>query len=368
MSLLENIANIASSAIANAQQYAHTQAAEERYMNLFQDSIDPIVLTDLNGQIVEGNHCAFAFFGYNGDAFRLKQLETLHSLPSNFPTLELIRDKVFIFTSQVNPRGLKEKLHVEVSVKRIAYGKTELLQWIYDDITKQVELEEMRQDLTAMLVHDLQSPLGNVISSLELIKSEIPENSNRAVLSMLDIATRSSNHLQTLIASLLDISRLEAGHPVTQFSSVSVSKLLEDVYDIQEPHFNKRHITYHVEMEPNLPNIHVEIGMIRRVLLNLLDNAIKYSLSGQHITVKVRLLTAENQILVSVCDEGGGIPVEYRQLVFEKFQRIQNKTNSNGLGLGLAFCRLAIEAHGGEIWVDDASEGGARFNFTVPIG
>jgi PAS domain S-box-containing protein len=369
LQLLINLANIASTAIANAQQYARTLEAEARYVSLFQDTVDPIILTDLRGEIVEANRRAIEMLGYGREELLGMKIEELHRATTTLPKAHRIRsDKVHVFTSKVIPKN-NQLIPVEVYTKRTLYGDNELLQWIHHDISKQVELEEMRQDLTAMLFHDLQSPLGNVISSLELLAYEIPSTvKNSALFSMLDIAKRSSQRLQTLIRSLLDINRLEAGHPASKRTSVDIYDLIDEVREIERPNFEQRGIEFVSKPDSDLPRVYVEEDMIRRVLINLLGNAIKYSQESQHITVEATRLPGENAVMVSVSDQGTGIPPRFRQSIFEKFERIkQTDSASKGLGLGLAFCRLAVEAHSGRIWVDDAPGGGARFNFTLPL-
>lgn len=367
LDVLVSLANIASSAIANAQQYARTQVAEERYMRLFQDSVDPIILTDSLGHIVEANQRAFEFFGYDRRELLQMDIDDLHAASEDLPqAADIQSDEVQVFTGKVLPKSGRQPMYVQVYAKRTPYGSNELLQWIHHDITKQVELEEMRQDLTAMLVHDLQSPLGNVISSLELIKHEVPADNDSPLSAMVDIAIRSSHHLQTLVNSLLDISRLEAGHPITKQTAVGVNELLDLVYEIEEPNFERREVAFVRDVPANVADVSIEESMIRRVLLNLLDNALKYSHENRQILVTARNVPGEEMVLISVADQGQGIPTAYRERIFEKFQRITTSAESKGLGLGLAFCRLAVEAHGGRIWVDDAPGGGARFNFTLP--
>lgn len=367
LDLLINLANIASTALAHAQQFALTQAAESRYTSLFQDTVNPIILTDLVGYIVEANRRAFAFFGYGRHQIIGMHIKDLHPITPELPDPQQIRaDKVFVFASEaVTSNG--DSTPVEVYAKRTPYGDNEVLQWIHHDISKQVELEKMRQDLTAMLFHDLQSPLGNVISSLELIAYDTDLDPDSMTATMLDIARRSSQRLQALIRSLLDINRLEAGQSIIEQSYVNVRELVDEVEEIERPTFTQRGIQFVNALPEGLPYIYVEEDMIRRVLINLLSNAVKYSQSDQKITVSAKVLPAEKQLMISVSDEGAGIAPKYRTLIFEKFERIQNGDEaSKGLGLGLAFCRLAIEAHHGRIWVDDAPGGGARFNFTVP--
>ncbi|KAA3656937.1 MAG: hypothetical protein DWQ04_29640 [Chloroflexi bacterium] len=123
-----------------------------------------------------------------------------------------------------------------------------------------------------------------------------------------------------------------------------------------------------VNINEDAPYIFIEEDMIRRVLINLITNALKYSQSSKSITISAAASHDNGEsVLLSVSDQGQGIPQKYRQIVFEKFERIKRgDSDSKGLGLGLAFCRLAVEAHNGRIWVDDAPGGGARFNFTLP--
>jgi PAS domain S-box-containing protein len=366
---LVNLANIASTAIANAQQFARAQAAEERYAGLFQDTINPIILTDLSGVITQINRRAAQFLQYEQEALLGRPLSELFEPGTHLlKESDIPGDSVKVFAG-VSVAQDGQKKHIEVHAKRTLFEQNQILQWILHDISKHVELEEMRRDLTAMLFHDLQSPLGNVISSLELLSYEIPPMDPDAPLYyMLDIAKRSSERLQTLIRSLLDINRLEAGHPITERSLTDIYDLIDEVREIERPNFEQRRVLFVEDLAPAMPEIYVEEDMIRRVLINLVGNALKYSMEGQQITISARLMDDEEGIVISVCDQGVGIPKEYRQSIFEKFERVQHPySDSKGLGLGLAFCRLAVEAHNGRIWVEDAPGGGALFIFTLPF-
>ena len=369
LDVLVNLANIASTAIANAQQYSRTVAAEARFISLFQDTVDPIILTDMRGRIVEANRRASDMLGYSRTELLTMAIQDLHPDTAVLPKAKKIRsDKVLMFQSDVRAKNAPP-IPMEVYTKRTIHGDDNLLQWIHHDITEQIELEKMREDLTAMLFHDLQSPLGNVISSLELLAYEIPpESANSPLYAMLDIARRSSRRLETLIRSLLDINRLEAGQPITEQSRVDVNALVKEVFEIELPNFEQRRVHFADALPDALPHVFVEEDMIRRVLVNLINNALKYSSEDQTITVSGQLLPENDRLLLSVSDQGTGIPKQFRESIFEKFERIAAKnSDAKGLGLGLAFCRLAVEAHNGRIWVDDSPSGGARFNFTLPL-
>lgn len=369
LDLLVNLANIASTAIANAKSFARTQAAEDQYASLFQDTINPIILSDLDGYITQVNRRTIQLLRYERNDLIGRHISHLHEPGADLLNPNTIHtDSVRVFTSKIVTND-SQKIPMEIYAKRTLFEQSEILQWILHDISKHVELEEMRRDLTAMLFHDLQSPLGNVISSLELLSFEIPPmEPDSPLYYMLDIAKRSSERLQTLVRSLLDINRLEAGHPITERTLVDIYDLIDEVREIERPNFEQRRVEYVQNLAPALPDLYVEEDMIRRVLINLLGNALKYSMEGQTITVSANLNEDGKCMVISVSDQGMGIPVEFRQSIFEKFERIKSSNSeSKGLGLGLAFCRLAVEAHDGRIWVEDAPGGGARFRFTVPF-
>ncbi len=372
LDLLTNLANLASIALLNARQYERTQFAESRYLGLFEDSVNPILLTNEAGHIVEANRRAEAFLGFRHGEMVGQPILDLHvaaedGQPSTEFDLATVDEAgVQVFNTRVRRNG-DPPVPVEVYVKRTKLRGHSLLQWIYRDISQEVELDKMREDLTAMLVHDLQSPLGNVISSLEILRNELP--ANKTIDAILDISLRSSNRLQVLIRSLLDLNHLEAGHPVKNPEFTDLESLIADAADTVRPTMKRRQLRLHqmLPADPPLLPVYGDQDMIRRVIINLLDNAVKYSPDDAAITIAVQPVSKDgDRLLVSISDQGRGIPPEFRTVIFQKFRRLQEQDAPKGIGLGLAFCRLAVEAHGGRIWVDDAPEGGARFNFTLP--
>ncbi|MGH2626090.1 MAG: sensor histidine kinase, partial [Anaerolineales bacterium] len=210
----------------------------------------------------------------------------------------------------------------------------------------------------------LRSPLSNIISSLEMMQTSTPKK-DEGTQSMMAIALRSSRRLSRLVDSLLDLGQLEAGKAVLHRSVAPIRSLiaeaLEEVHPVAE---NKGH-TLQFQLPPELPQVDMDVDMIRRVLINLLENAIKYTRSGGRITASAS--QTDGQVVVSVADSGPGIPAREQQHIFEKFTRIQQQGRSKGLGLGLAFCRLAVEAHGGRIWVESEEGQGSTFRFSLPV-
>ena len=364
LSLLVSLANLAASAVANARLLAASQAAEARYLGLFEDNVDPILLTTMSGEIIEVNQKTVEFLGYSRQALIGKSILDLHTSDSA-SALSTRSSGVLIFTSQVVTHE-QHHIPVEVHAKVIDSGNGELLQWIERDISEQVELEEMRSDMTAMLFHDLQSPLGNVLSSLELVEMDLPADTDPTIRYMLDVASISGRRLQALISSLLDINRLEAGLPLTEREMIHVRNLFTEAQQLVAAGLERRGVQLELALPSALPPVFVDADMIRRVVINLLDNALKYTPMHSVVAATATAPDEHGFVTISICDQGQGIPDAYRAVIFDKFRRLKGKDAPRGLGLGLAFCRLAVEAHGGRIWVDDNPAGGARFNFALP--
>jgi len=231
-------------------------------------------------------------------------------------------------------------------------------------------VQEVLQDnhnIAAILVHDLQGPLANVLASLELLQTEVTIEDETSSALMIDIAIRSSKILESLVNSLLDISRLEAGQEIMDLEPVAISEIIDFVVDAESPIIEQRQVTLMRELEPNLPLINANVNILQRVLLNLFDNALKVSKRNQTITVSAYLNDNEDFVSVCVLDQGPGIPETYHERIFEKYERLESTSTSKGLGLGLAFCKLATEAHGGKIWVESAPDQGACFCMNLPV-
>lgn len=228
------------------------------------------------------------------------------------------------------------------------------------------ELHQENQELAAILVHDLQGPLGNVLTSLETVQDGIERLDDSSLSLMMDIAVRSSKHLQALVDSLLDISRLETGQKITDLQPVAISDIIDYVAEVEGPNLEQRRVTLIRNLNPDLPLIRANADILQRVLLNLLDNALKVSKQNQAITIRALFDDSDGLVRMHVEDQGPGIPPAYRERIFEKYQRVNGRSASKGLGLGLAFCKLAVQAHGGQIWVEDSPNGGACFCITIP--
>jgi NtrC-family two-component system sensor histidine kinase KinB len=364
--VLEYLTGLAASAISHAQLYSATHAAEQRYLTLFQDSIDPILISDLDGKIVDANARAVQFSGYSREELLKLRIQALHPVH----TAKLGRRFDDISHGEVRNYETRLRTHsgkqapVELYVKRIPGPEPDqdTVQWIVRDIAERAELDELRSDLTSMLFHDMRSPLGNVISSLQLLND--PPPADETIRSLLTISLRSARRLSRMIDSLLDLRRLEEGRAVIRRTKVSLAALAAEAVEEAQPVAEGKGIILQMAIPLSLPTVEADSDMIRRVISNLLDNAVKYTPGGGSIRLTAE--PEEGNVRFSVTDSGPGIPAEERHRIFDKYSRIERIGAPKGLGLGLAFCRLAVKAHGGHIWVDSPAEGGAAFRFTLP--
>jgi signal transduction histidine kinase len=176
---------------------------------------------------------------------------------------------------------------------------------------------------------------------------------------------RSTERIQRLTNSLLDIKRLEAGQPLGDRVLAIPGELIKEAVDTVSPVAENKQQKINILSLPELPLVMVDAEMIRRVLINLLENAVKFTSSGG--TIQINAQQEGNWLKVWVQDNGPGIPVSEHERIFDKFTRLNAKDSSKGLGLGLAYCRMAMQGHGGRIWVESEPGAGSHFVFTLPV-
>lgn len=366
--LVQAIADIAGIAVRNAQLYQSNQEARQRYHELFEDSIDPIVLTGWNGVIQEANRQMGRFTETPVEELIGHNIADLHEVQWDRvgPGFRNLRGgQTVTYESQVHLGTLPAR-PVQVNVRLVAAGENSALQWLLRDISERKELDSLREDLAAMIYHDLRSPLANIQSSLDILDSMLPPAERDELEPIFQIALRSADRMHRLISSLLDINRLEAGQPISNKKPVDPKALLEEAAEAVRAAVQGKRQQLTLEVPEALPTVLADGDMLRRVLINLLENASKFTPPQGSLTAGAR---AENGRLVMwVDDTGPGIPEEAREVVFQKFSRLQATGSPKGMGLGLAFCRLAVEAHGGRIWVEDRPVAGSRFIFYLPAG
>ena len=368
LSLLSSIADQAGIAIHNARLHSNLQAAHLRYQELFEDSIDPIFITGWTCLVLEANRQAVHLTGHAPDAdIRGHGMGELVGLDLDWLTeheRELQEGQMVSGESELRSHD-GVLIPVEAYVRKINIAGEDAFQWILRDITERKQLDELRETLTESIVHDLRAPLSNIISSLEFLNMYLPSEENEVMSEVLSIASRSSSRMFRLINSLLDINRLESGQAIVTRTWVEPLPLLNEAIDAIQAAADGKRQKLHLGTDPDLPKIQVDHDMILRVFINLLDNAVKYTPNDGTISVAARLVGPKVEFAVQ--DSGTGIPLDEKDAVFNKFYRLRSAHKKTGFGLGLAFCKLAVEAHGGSIWVESPAGEGSRFIVQLPL-
>jgi signal transduction histidine kinase len=224
-------------------------------------------------------------------------------------------------------------------------------------------LEKLRDDLTHMIVHDLRNPLTVICGFLEILDGGEAKKLSNSTQRLVATTRRSAVELTTMIGSLLDVSKMEAGEMKLQREPCDFNALLRAVLVATQALSGNCTLTLAMPESPL--TVTADSGLIRRVLQNLLSNALKFTPDSGNVRIVVTPF--ESEIRIAVTDTGCGIAPQYHQHIFEKFGQVEDRKNHLGTGLGLTFCKLAVEAHGGRIGVESEVGKGSTFWFALPV-
>ena len=242
----------------------------------------------------------------------------------------------------------------------------------YSDLQKaHRELQRLGQwkdDLTHMIIHDMRTPLSSTQLGLQFVLQEVPDLPE-PYRSTLEVAFSSVTQLTKMVNNLLDISRMEQGKLSLNKQPVDIGSIVAERIKELEALARVDGKTFVVDIPVGFPRISADRALVSRVLGNLLDNALQHATRESEISVTASLVPGDDRVRISVHNAGKAIPVEYQGAIFEKFRQVEggSSRNGGGVGLGLAFCKMAVEAHGGRIWVESTPGHGATFSFELPL-
>ena len=228
------------------------------------------------------------------------------------------------------------------------------------------KLEEMKDSLTHMIVHDLNNPLLVISGRLQLLQMEEEGTFKEGQERNIEEALLATQELKIMIGTLLDINKMEAGRLQLNYENFNLGDIVREVVDQMNVIAEADEKTIKAEIVENIPVVLADKGLIKRVIANLIGNAIKFTLPKGSIQIKVVYNSSNNSFYTTVKDTGGGISEEYLGRIFDKFVQVQSQKVKTGRGLGLTFCKMAVEAHGGKIWVESEPNKGSIFIFTLP--
>jgi PAS domain S-box-containing protein len=353
--------------------------SEEKYREIISTSIDGIISTDMQMRVMIWNRGAEKIYGYKEKEMLGQSIMKIipekdrKVLVKRFAKLNKTGSLEAI--NHVNEwTGLKKdgsEIPIELSLSKRKPGENSTVTIIVRDITQRKEAEEklrkidqMKSEFLSNVSHELRTPLQSISGFTKLIMNgQVPDPTTQQ--EFLGIIDRETMHLGNLINSLLDMSRLESGRFQINKRLIPVRDYIVDPIKSFHTLARDKSITLREDIPEKLPELEVDGDRLRQVIMNLLNNAIKFSDPGGSVIVKVE--KQKEQLLFQVSDRGIGIPEAAKPHLFERFYRAEGEMVRGGTGLGLYISKQIIEAHGGRIWAESKLGEGSTFSFTLPL-
>uniref|UniRef100_UPI00257DB979 ATP-binding protein n=1 Tax=Chloroflexus sp. TaxID=1904827 RepID=UPI00257DB979 len=379
-------------AIENAHLFQQVSTVRDRFEAIVNSTSDGILMADMRGVIVTGNPAAARIFHRSREALIGCRLDEL---------IEELMSKALVVEEPpwLNEGAPHRVIEMELSEGAVRYLRHTILPVrdtagmqigslaLFEDIAKDRELARLRDDYTGMLIHDLRAPLTAIMNGVMMVQRGFGGELSPQQQELLSIAYQGSETMLAMVNTLLDISKMEQGRMTLNYEQLSPYDLVEEAVERLQVAAQQRQITLARDLAAGLPQIEVDRDKIVRVLQNLIDNAVKFSPDRGAVTIGARYLSlptdttggehpafsftipalpAGEWLVWWVRDEGPGIPPQYHARIFEKFGQVQQQ-KSRGTGLGLTFCKLAVEAHHGQIWLQSREGLGSTFAFALPV-
>jgi signal transduction histidine kinase len=255
-----------------------------------------------------------------------------------------------------------------MSLKPLAtwYQKSHGYILILRDITDQKEQENMRRDMIHNLVHDLRAPLSNSMFALQMLETQLNEQALPEAVRMVEMTIRNTEKTLDRVNEILDVERLDSHQIPLALSAVSLPEVINNVLAAQALRIMAKKLDVVSYVPDSLTLVWADGSLLERILQNLVDNSIKFTPSGGEIMITVTAVphTDPPTVHITISDTGTGIPAQLQATVFDKYMGTIEKGSS---GLGLAFCKMALVAHGQAIWVESQPGHGACFTFSLAL-
>jgi len=350
----------------------------ERLSSAMEQSIDGIVITELDRTIAYANSAYAKMHGYEADELVGMNIISLNA-EDDLPDFEKVTNDLEEHGSWSGEIQSKRKNHsvfsafVSVTLLRNAKGNPAGVLSVVRDITdrkkmedKLVEVDRMKSEFIANTSHELRTPLQSVMGFAKLLLSGRVKDPQKQE-EFLKIIDKQSEHLVMLIDDLIDVQRLESGKFHVDKHPVRIDEIIAEAARELNNLAEERYIEIVQEAEPSLPDVSADRLRIKQVIVNLLNNAIKFS--NEHGKIWLKANIDNSNLLIQVVDEGIGIPKNAIGRIFERFQQVDGSLTrrAQGTGLGLYIVKQIVEAHGGRVWVESKENKGSTFSLTLPL-
>jgi two-component system, sensor histidine kinase and response regulator len=264
-------------------------------------------------------------------------------------------------TKPINRTELLIRVRSLLRIKELSDEQTRNLTVISEQRDALIEAHRQKEELTALIVHDLKNPLSSILSNVQYSLAQETFGADERE-SLRDVL-RASHSMVRMVMNLLDISRSEDGALVPHLAHFELPALLGEVCSEMERRIDDKEQKLELAVAPDVRVMTADRDLLRRILENLVDNAYKYGPRGATIRIEATLGAADT-VELRIRDQGEGVPLAFREKIFEKYARIEGRSTHevrHSHGLGLVFCRRAVEVHGGDIWVEENTSRGSCF-------
>jgi len=340
-------------------------ADKSRLEAVFLSMFDGVMVIDGRGAIVLMNQTLKELLQVDTGVAGKKPLEVIRNID-----IQELAERVLTSRSRPESREItllhpQEKVLLAHATPVLREEAIDGAVLVFHDITELRRLEKVRRDFVANVSHELRTPVSTIRGYAETLLEGALEDKAHA-REFLRIIYDDAGRLTKLINDLLDLSRIESGKMKLALEQCSLEAVVDKVLTGMDKEARKNSVTLKKEVPPRLSKIRIDEAAIAQVLLNLVENAVKYNNAGGGVTIGAR--ETPRSIEVSVSDTGIGIPQEDIPRIFERFYRVDKARSRDlgGTGLGLSIVKHIIQSHHGEVFVESRLDGGSTFRFTLP--
>ncbi len=341
--------------------------SEKAKLDLILSSMfEGLIVTDADEKIILMNPSLRKLFFIDSNPDGKKPLEVIRNTAVAEMFERIIKGKQHLATEEIVINTPEEKIFKVNGVPIMRNSRLEGAILVFHDITELRRLEKIRQDFVANVSHELRTPISSIKGYAETLLEGALEDKDNAK-EFISIIYQDSNRLASLINDLLDLSKTESGKLKMSFAALDAVSLIKKAVTVMDNQAKAKSITLRIDIPQSLPKIKADEARFSQVMINLLDNAIKYSSEGGTATITAKV--AENVLQVDISDTGIGIPEADLPRIFERFYRVDKARSRElgGTGLGLSIIKHIVSVHGGQVWVSSELGSGSTFSFTIPL-
>ena len=326
---------------------------------------DSIVIFDNNLKILDLNQASLDLFGQDKEQLISKNLfELVVNEKKQFSLMDLKDDRNIFLRNYTLINYKKDiAIPIEISIAPVIEKQNNFYVAVIRDVTYQKETERLRDDFIATLTHDLRTPLLATISGIDFILDESLGGVTKQQNNLFSAMKKSSEDMLGLVNALLEVYRYEGGKTYLCKTKFNINKLTAECIDELTPLAQKSDIELIINSKEEELFVNADKNEIRRVIVNLVGNAIKHSQNGKK--VKINIIKKSSDLVYEVIDDGIGLSEEDCKKLFNRFSQGTNQKRSSSTGLGLYLSRQIIEAHGGKIYVESKINNGSKFVFEL---